>query len=267
MSLSINSILEKKASTFYISFGSSEQIKIDKSVETLKARIFSHFFSQVQSIIEFGSYKRDTILPRTIDENSDVDLMIIFNHSNIQVTPASYRNYLYKFCNSSYSSSQIYRDQPTVVLELDHIKYDLVPAYKEQYSLLLPEKYFIPENDSNWIETNPTQFNNELTRINVQHNSNIKKLIRLLKAWNAKVGYPLSSYKLESEVVNCSYFYCKTLEDYFFYFIDSITEYRFNNTNTQQKIAALKENKRKVVLALNQNDSASVLQWLSHILP
>jgi predicted nucleotidyltransferase len=267
MSLSINSILEKSASDYYISYDSPENVKIDRSVETLKNRILKHFPIDVNSVIEFGSYKRDTILPRKFDENSDVDLMVVFNHSEKQVSPATYRNYLIDFCKGIYPTSQMYRSTPTVVLELEHIKYDLVPTYKQQYSFYSSVKYFIPENDTNWMETDPNSFNNELTNVNVQHHSNIKKLIRLLKAWNAKVGYPLNSFQLEKEIVNCFFGNCITLENYFFHFIDSMSEYRFNNTNAQQKIAALKENKIKVVLALSQNDSTSATQWLKHILP
>ena len=132
MSLSINSILEKSASDYYIRYGSPEQVKIDKSVETLKIRILKYFPIDVNSVIEFGSYKRDTILPREFDENSDVDLMVLFNHSERQFSPATYRNYLIDFCKSIYPTSQMYRYKPTVVLDLEHIKYDLVLTFKQQ---------------------------------------------------------------------------------------------------------------------------------------
>ena len=180
--ISINGKLLQLANQYYISYGSPEQKKIDASVETLKQRLRYHFGSNILNLIEFGSYKRDTILPRNYDEHSDVDLMIFFNHASLQVTPGTYRNYLVKFAEERYSRSNVYKSSPTVVLELDHIKYDLVPAYEEIYTWNFNKTVYIPKTDSSWMTTDPNGFNSELTRANTAYGSNIKKVIRLLKA-------------------------------------------------------------------------------------
>jgi len=196
MASSINTKLSQLANDYYISYGSSEQKKIDASVATLKSRLKLHFGYDINNIVEFGSYKRDTILPRQYDDLSDVDLMIVFNHGSIQVSPGTYRNYLMKFAEQRYSRSDVKKSSPTVVLQLDHIKYDLVPAYEESNYLYGAKIIYIPQSDTAWMRTDPLGFNAELTRLNTANASNIKRVIRLLKAWNGKVGYGVASYIL-----------------------------------------------------------------------
>ena len=69
MAASINYKLGQLANEYYISYGTSEQKKIDASVATLKTRLKLHFGSNIVNVVEFGSYKRDTILPRKYDEH------------------------------------------------------------------------------------------------------------------------------------------------------------------------------------------------------
>ncbi|SRR6266496_246120 len=265
MAASINGKLEHLATKYYISYGSAEQKKIDASVATLKSRLKDYFDNDIQNMVEFGSYKRDTILPREYDEHSDVDLMIVFNHASLQVTPGTYRNYLMTFAEQRYSRSDVKKSSPTVVLQLDHINYDLVPTYEATYLGSANKTIYIPQNDSSWMITDPHGFNAELTRVNTANSSNIKKVIRLLKAWNAKVGYPIASYTLEQEIARMNYWGCNTLEDYFFKAIENLSAYR--NGYQNPKIVSLQENANRVKAYLQQNslDGASI--WLAHILP
>jgi predicted nucleotidyltransferase len=253
----------------FSSYGSNEQKKIDASVVTLKTRLRSHFGNDICSIVEFGSYKRDTILPRKYDEHSDVDLMIIFDHARITLSPGTYRSRLVAFADRWYSRSEVYKTNPTVTLELDHIKYDLVPAYEETNNWLGSKTTFIPQNDSSWMTTDPHGFNTVLIRANTANHSNIKKVIRLLKAWNAKVGYPIESFSLEKEIVAMQFWLFDTsLEAYFFDVIQKLNQYRNGSIFTpNQKIVSLKENAQKVKDYLKIDNITSATSWLSHILP
>ena len=270
MALSINSKLLLLANEYYISYGSAEQKKIDSSVKTLKSRLNFHFGSSLLKIVEFGSYKRDTILPRKYDEHSDVDLMIFFNHANLRVTPGTYRSYLINFAEKRYSRSDVKKSIPTVVLELDHIKYDLVPAYEESFIWTSSKIIYIPQNDSSWVNTDPNGFSTELAHVNMQNGSNIKKVIRLLKAWNAKVGYPIESYKLEQQISRIGYWLWsdKTIESYFFQAIASLpTTVNGNSYYPNPKIISLKENAKRVKASLEANNHTGAIGWLNHILP
>ena len=268
MAASLNGKLGQLAAQYYISYGSTEQKKIDASVATLKIRLRFHFGSDILSVVEFGSYKRDTILPRQYDELSDVDLMIFFNHSSLQVSPGTYRNYLMKFAEERYSRSAVKKSHPTVVLELDHIKYDLVPAYEEISVWSINKTTYIPQTDSSWMTTDPHGFNAELTRVNTANGSNIKKVVRLLKAWNAKVDFPIPSYTLEQEIARMTYWGCTTLEDYFFRAIENLNGYRNGNIFSQHpKIVSLKDNAKRVRTYLQADNLPAATIWLAHILP
>lgn len=267
MAVSINTKLGQLAQDYYISHGTTEQKKIDSSVESIKKKLKTHFSSDIINIIEFGSYKRDTILPRKFDEHSDVDLMVVFNHASLNVQPGTYRNYLIRFAELYYSRSEVYKSSPTVVLELDHIKYDLVPTHIVTHSWLNANTIYIPENDSKWMTTDPHGFNDQLNAANNRHNWNIKRVIRLLKAWNAKVGYPISSFELEKEIAGMAYVFCNSLENYFFYAIEWLSTWRPGNATAAQKIQALKDNAQRVKVNLQSDNMLNANLWLGHILP
>jgi predicted nucleotidyltransferase len=266
MPASINQDLWNIAKLYYISYGSSEQKKIDASVEHIKTNLKSYFGKDLIKIIEFGSYRRDTLLPRQFDPHSDVDLMLIFNHANLDLTPGTYRTRLLKFVEEKYPRSKGYRDAPTVVLELDHINYDLVPGYELSYPIGFHDRLFIPASDSRWQETDPNGFNQELTAANGRYNYILKPLIRLLKAANAKAGYPIATFELEQHLARTNYFGCNSLEEYFFRGVQNLPEPFYHVTGTN-RIQAIKANARRVQECLTQDSLLSAHAWLKHILP
>ena len=62
---------------------SDEKASINTSISTLEYRLELFFGSDIVEKFKFGSFTRDTILPRKADSNSDIDYMIVFNNSNI----------------------------------------------------------------------------------------------------------------------------------------------------------------------------------------
>jgi predicted nucleotidyltransferase len=269
MLASLNNKLDQLSREYYISYGSFEQRKIDASVAALKKRLKLHFGNDAINVIEFGSYKRDTILPRRYDEHSDVDLMIVFDHEALKLRPGTYRTRLVAFAAKWYSMSEVYKTAPTVTLELDHIKYDLVPAYEESSFLSSSKNFFIPKDDNLWMITDPNGFNLQLTRVNTSNHNFVKKVIRLLKAWNAKFDYPIQSFELEKEIAAMNFWLLDpSLQSYFFRAIENLSQYR-NGVFflPHQKIVSLKENAIKVKSCLKSNDLVRANSWLSHILP
>lgn len=264
MALSINGELTKLASDYYISLDSTEGKSITSSLSSLTGKLKTHFGQDLKSVVEFGSYKRDTILPRKYDENSDVDLMVVFNHSTINVNPSTYRKYLQDFCAKYYPNSIVYKSKPTVVLELVKIKYDLVAAHQQQSIWSTNVTTSIPKSDTEWMTTDPHGFNKLLSDKNGNNKHLIKPLSRLMKAWNAKAGYPIESFSLEKEIVNTGFF-CSTLEEYFFAMINNMTRYR-DTATASTKVVALKDNAEKVKQALNNNNIIQAKAWLGHIL-
>jgi predicted nucleotidyltransferase len=197
----------------------TEKSSIDTSISTLQTRISSYFGSDVTTHFRFGSSTRGTILPRSMDSDSDIDYMIVF--SDEESKPQTYVSRLKRFAEKYYASSEIAQSHPTVVLKLNHIKFDLVPAIKSYL-----EEYRIPAPSSSyqdWLATSPNDFNSTLTSANTSWDYKLKPCIRLLKYWNARVGYVFDSYSLEKWAAGRYYISCSTVRDYFFSLVDDLS--------------------------------------------
>ena len=207
--MTVNSYLDSLSSQLVLSEKENESIKT--SINILETRLKSYFLSEVIEKFKFGSYTRNTILPRKVDDDSDIDYMIVFDNSD-DCTPQTYLNKLKKFVENYYSTSEIHQSSPTVVLKLNHIKFELVPAYKSFSS------YYIPNGNGGWMTTNPNDFNSKLTEANNNNSFKIKPLIRLIKNWNVNVNKrALKSYKIEERITeNMAYSYisCSSYTDY-----------------------------------------------------
>lgn len=263
MALSINGTLRDLAYEYYITYDSSEDKSIKTSLESISKKLKVEFGTKVVSVIDFGSYKRDTILPRSYDDGSDVDVMVKLNHAALGNTPDTYRTWLLNFASKHFSFSSVYRDFPTVVVELAHIKFDLVPAYES--TTWYGTTVYIPNSRNEWQITDPAALTANLTRVNTQFNSIVKPIIRLLKAWNTREGKPFTSYELEEGIISMN-FYNENYQTGFFYAINQLTD-DGKPQWAKDKIATLKKYKGYIETYLNLNDLERALLWLYYILP
>lgn len=177
----------------------SEKESINKSIRTLKERMNQYFGSEITDHFKFGSSKRDTMLPRKLDENSDVDYMTVFKGDNHR--PQTYLDKLRRFASSRYSSSQIKQSNPTIILSLNHIHFELVPAVETFWRV---DNYRIPDKASSyndWVSTSPLVLETDLRMANKEHDFLVKPMVRLMKYWNASNGYPFQSYGLEENIL------------------------------------------------------------------
>lgn len=212
--MSVLSYLQKRASDAVLS--SSEKESINKSITTLQTRLNTYFRANLKRHVQFGSSTRGTILPRSMDQKSDIDYMVIF--SNGGYTPQTYLNQLKSFVEKYYSSSEIYQSSPTIVLELNHIKFDLVPALDDLWGGLK-----IPKGTNEWQATDPNDFNRQLEEKNANEKSLIKPTIRLVKYWNASNGYLYSSFEFEKWIIGLSFWGCANQRDYLFMVFDNLS--------------------------------------------
>ena len=221
-----------------------ERQNINRSIETLKSRLNSHFGTSLNEHFVFGSYTRGTILPRSMDQQSDIDYIVVFKDSEYQ--PQTYLDRLRRFVELYYSRSEITQSNPTIVLTLNHIKFELVPAINSYFSgLQIPAK----RNDFNkWIGTSPNDINQSLTETNKSNSNLIKPMIRLVKYWNAKNNYPFESFELEKHLAEKPYWMVgfmssPQIKDYFF---DAIETLELGWGAAQYKVNALNRAKRIV---------------------
>lgn len=192
--MSVNSYLQNLASALVLS--DSEKDHVSTSLDAIKSRLSSYFGTEVKEKKVFGSYDRETILPRKADENSDIDLMVVFDNS-VGYKPQTFLNKLKAFAENYYSTSIIHQSSPSIVIELQHIKFELTPAYKS-YGI-----YYIPRNQSDWMMTDPDGFSDTLVECNKNNGYKIKPIVRLLKHWNIdKNSRDMASFELEETIAN-----------------------------------------------------------------
>ena len=219
--MSINSYLTNISNSAIIR--DTEKLRIQTSINVLHGRLAAYFGREIDRSLIFGSYSRNTILPRYMDSRSDIDYMVVFSDSGNR--PQTYLDRLRRFVAANYPRSNIKQSNPTIVLSMHHIDFELVPATELWFSgLQIPAKV---SDYRDWIDTDPSGFNKDLTDKNMMENSLIKPLIRVMKYWNASSGYPFESYGLEQMVVRQSYWFgffgnAGRLEDYFYTFVDNL---------------------------------------------
>lgn len=174
---------------------------IERSVSILTARIKEYFKSEIKGHLSFGSYTRKTMLPRCMDAQSDVDIMVIFQTHDI--TPKAYLNRLRRFAECNYTRHEIVPSHPTIMLELNHIRFELVPAIvSERDHLLIPAKTTEMED---WKTTDPHSFMGQLRKKNGVHSQQILPLIRIMKYWNILHGRPFRPFDLEQAIIKTGY--------------------------------------------------------------
>lgn len=203
--MSVENYLRQLANHAIVRDAKKEQIR--RSIETLASRLTQHFdlsalsSSRIDRQSTFGSYTRGTSLPRDMDRNSDVDYMIVFQDNSAK--PQTYIDRLKRFALASYSSSEIKQSNPTVVLSLNHISFDLVPAINTFFTgLQIPAK---ASDYEDWQSTSPDNINAKLSEKNKDYKNLIKPLARLVKYWNAENNYPFDSFDLENRIIDCSF--------------------------------------------------------------
>lgn len=222
--MSVLGYLQNTASSAVLT--DDERKSISTSVTTLSTRLDSYFKREGDKLsghFQFGSSTRATILPRSMDANSDIDYMIVFEKGGLK--PQAYLERLKRFAEQHYGTSEIYQSSPSVVLELNHIKFDLVPAL-HQYSTT----YYIPNGSSDWQATNPNDFNGALEQKNKAESYLLKPTIRLAKAWNAANGYVFDSYVFEKWIKDLIFIFCFNQKDYLFKVFDSLSTYQQTQT-------------------------------------
>ena len=216
--MSINSYLQRLGSSLVLS--SLEKESISTSIDTLKTRLSNYFGSSIIEKKEYGSYVRETILPRKADEQSDIDIMVVFNNP-YNYKPQTFLNKLKDFAEYYYNRSEIYQSSPTIVLELNHIKFELTPAYVVGYKM-----YYISKNSSEWMYTDIDGFYSKLNECNKKNMYKVKPSVRILKHWNIQNNNrDLASFELEkklSEDLIYAFFQCTSYTDYLRYSLEKI---------------------------------------------
>lgn len=245
-----------------IARNAAERDKINNSLSHLEGVLRSKLPGQIKEFIRFGSYTRNTILPRKYDSYSDVDLMIVFNTINGRLSPGTYRQKLKDAVTSSYPNSISRKDFPAVKLELNHIMFDLVPAYVEDSYWMNAKQCFIPGPNDQWRQTVPKDIDTPLTDLNQRvGNNSARNAIRLCKHWNASAGYPLESYLMEKDAILRYYGYTTNTYTIFLEMLSGVAR---NHSGAQQALQSIKNYQGDWWTEANPEKE---WQWVRKLLP
>lgn len=234
----------------------SEVLAVDTSISAIQSRLNSHF-DNLDEHFQFGSSTRATNLPRELDQLSDVDYMVVFNDGRAK--PQAYLDRLRRFADKYYRSSEIFQSHPTIVLELHHIKFELVPARRAFWS-----DYKIPASNGDWRATNPRGFSHYLLSVNKENKGLILPLIRLFKVWNVNNGRVFDSFTLEEWIAQQNYLFVKgDLQSYFFHALSRLPGGR--SKSARQKVSFAKEMAGAAVRAERSGKGREAISYLDRL--
>jgi predicted nucleotidyltransferase len=239
----------------------TERDRIKGSLGQLEKVLKDKLPYDIKEFVRFGSFTRNTILPRKYDSQSDVDLMVVFNTSNGKKTPGTYRKNLLDVVSVAYPNSISKKDFPSVKLELTNIMFDIVPAYCEE-SYFGGKSYYIPESGDSWRSTTPNDINNDLSTKNQSYGNNtVRNVIRLCKHWNAGVGYAFESYGMEKWILN-RFFYAG--DNTYDKFCSVLSDMAGDRPGVRQALDWIKEYKGTWNTTANEQKQ---FEWLQKLLP
>lgn len=266
MAVSIDNYLRTLSLNYYLKNDSDEVVRINASLKNLLKNLDEDLGLLMNRRFVFGSYDRDTILPRKFDSKSDIDIMVVFNHTEHERTPETYRAWLKLFADKYYKDkygSEVVKSFPTVTIRLNHIHYDLVPAKEETtwYSSTIS----IPGNNG-WRTTDPNDVKQKLVDANTKYNQIVRPIIRILKAWNCNNGYPYDSYLLELQITGMN-FYGDNIQSGLFYAVGQLNSSWGDPQTKADKLTSLNYNVNEAKKALEENDLDRAKRWLHRVLP
>lgn len=244
----------------------AERNQIDRSLSHLEFNLSETLGNEIIEFVRFGSYTRNTILPRKFDKRSDVDLMVVFDTSDHDYTFKTYRKWLHKVLDKRYPRSPSKKDFPVVKLELKKIIFDIVPA-KSNKSWFGSTNYFIPDRDGDWMSTKPNDINSDLSQVNQDTENNVvRHVIRLMKHWNASAGYPFQSYLMEKEIIDTfrhSIFF-NSFNSTYEHFISVLNEIAGKQPGVKQALKNIKYYQGNI---FRKREEEKELQWMKKLLP
>jgi len=233
--------------------------RIEKSIGYIKQKLWGIFQDRIAEVKVFGSFAKDTFITGDID--SDVDILLVFKSKDFQ--PQTYLNQINSFATDHYSRSNIYPDHPTIAIEMEHVKFEIVPAiYISIDEVRIPAPR---TKDLKWIGSFPNRLQNKLNEKDKDNKGLIKPLIRILKYWNSINKKPFNSFEIEKYIVSKTYD-CKDLREYFYFAIGNLSD--IASTNEQKKFyETAKERRRRLRILENYNIPEYIETELMTFLP
>lgn len=240
-------------------FSTDKRERIDKSIDFFKKEIWGQFQDRLVEVVVFGSYSRDTIIRK--DDEADVDMVVIYKTREVQ--PDTYLKQIKTFCEGTYNRSTIYQDHPTIVIDMEHIKFEIVPSiYVSTGVVKIPAP---KSKEVKWVNTNPKELIAKVQNKDKNNKNLILPIIRILKYWNTLNGRPFTSFQIERAIVDKIYT-CSTIKQYFSTAISAIEEIASGDTQ-KRAIRNLRDKLKRLHILETNNFHEYIEQELNSFLP
>jgi hypothetical protein len=181
----------------------SQRDRIKKSHKHLRENILQPL-NYMSNTFLTGSYKKQTL----INPANDVDVFVVLSeYTRNCITPNTILNKLKKDLRKTYPNTVIKQNKPCVVIEFNHVTFELTPAIeinsKNEYN-----NFYIPEMSKNntWKKVkNPRILEKELTEANQRLDNKLNPLIKMMKKCKVNNNLTTPSFEMEKMAINKLY--------------------------------------------------------------
>jgi len=181
-----------------------QRLKIKNSHKHLRENILQPL-DYVSHTFLTGSYKKKTL----INPANDIDVFIVLKgYSENNITPNAILNKLKKDLQKTYPNSTIKQNKPCIVIEFNHVTFELTPAIEIENYWTNDNEFYIPEMSKNntWQKVeNPRVLERSLTQANQRLNNKLNPLIKMMKKCKVKHNLKTPSFEMENMAINSLY--------------------------------------------------------------
>ena len=181
----------------------AQRLKIKNSHKHLRENILQPL-DYVSHTFLTGSYKKKTL----INPANDIDVFVVLKgYSNYDIKPNTILDKLKKDLQKTYPNTKIKQDKPCIVIEFNHVTFELTPAI-EVAKYRGYNSFYIPEMSKNntWQKVeNPRVLEEKLTEANKQLNQKLNPLIKMMKKCKINNNIKTPSFEMEKMAIDSLY--------------------------------------------------------------
>lgn len=169
-----------------------QKTKIQNSHKYLRKNYLENL-GYVEKTFLTGSYKKNTLINHS---NNDVDMFVVLKgYDTTTIKPHTILEKLKKDLQNKYTTAKIKKNKPCVVLEFQHIIFELTPVIQINNTLQLvlgfenTLEFYMPDVSSanEWIKTeNPRILEKKLSSANQRLDAQLVPLIKMMKQCKLK---------------------------------------------------------------------------------
>jgi len=181
-----------------------QRLKIKNSHKHLRENILQPL-DYVSHTFLTGSYKKKTL----INPANDIDVFIVLKgYSENNITPNAILNKLKKDLQKTYPNTTIKQNKPCIVIEFNHVTFELTPAIEIENYWTNDNEFYIPEMSKNntWQKVeNPRILEKSLVEANQRLSQKLNPLIKMMKKCKINNNIKAPSFEMEKMAISSLY--------------------------------------------------------------